>query len=131
MALKLATGVVRAGCLLMRLPQRNLRQIDKIVNGRLAVLVILDGQKVVVAGLVIHPVIGRDHGVRVERGDDVIHDLFLGQAEFGGMDAIHFEADGRIVHVLRHVDLADPRQFANLRGEILRRRCRWYPDRGC
>ncbi len=113
------------------LPQRNLRQIDKVVNGGLAVLVILDRQKIVVAGLMVHPVVGRDHGVRVERGDDVVDDLLLGKAEFGGMDAIDFEADGRIVHVLRNIDLADARQFADLRGQVLPRRCRWYPDRGC
>ena len=110
-AVRLRTAVVRAA------PQRDLRQIDKIMNGGPAVFVVLDGQEVVVAGLVIHPVVRGDHGIGIQRGDDVVHDLLLGKAEFRGMDAIHLEAHGRIIHVLRYVDLADARQFSNLRGQ--------------
>ncbi len=62
----------------------------------------------------VHPVIGRDHGVGIERGDDVVDDFFLREAEFGRVNAIHFEADGGIIHVLRNVDLADAGQIADL-----------------
>ena len=60
-----------------------------------AVLVILDGEEVVVAGLVIHPVVRRDHGVRIQRGDDVVDDFFLRQAEFAGMHAVDIHAQRR------------------------------------
>ena len=90
------------------------------MDGGLAVLVILHGEKVVVAGFVVDPIIGRDHDVGVERGDDVVDDIFLGEAEFAGVNAIDVQAQAGIVHILRDVDLADAGQLADLRGQILR-----------
>ncbi len=111
--------------------QGNLLQIDEVVNGRLAVLVILDRQEIVVTGLMIHPVVGRDHGVRIQRGNDVVDDLLLAQPQFRGVDAIDFQPDRRIVHILRNVNLADSGKLANARRQILRRRYTCGPDRGC
>ena len=115
--------------------QRNLLQIDQVVDRRRAVLVVLHRQEVVVAGLVVHPVIRRDHGVGVQRGDDVVHDLLLAQAQFRGVNPVDVEAQRRIVHVLRNVDFADARQAADalrqhLRGaEGLIADCGWRPAR--
>ena len=110
---QLHDGIESGGLFQIRRAQRNLLQIDQIVDRGLAVFGILDAEEVIVAGFVIDPVVGRDHDVRIQRGDDVVDNLFLGESEFGGMHAVDIHADGRIVHVLRNVDLADAGKFAN------------------
>ena len=94
----------QASCLLHPAPKWNLHQIDGVVDRRRAVLVVLDSQEIVVAGLVVDPVIGSDHGVGIQRRNHVIDDLLLIQPELGGMDAIDVESHRGIVHVLGDVD---------------------------
>src|SRR5579871_899379 len=71
--------------------QRDLFQVHQVPDGRLAVLGILHAQEVVVAGLIIHPVIGSDHGVGIESGDDVIDDVLLREPQLGGVNAVHIQ----------------------------------------
>ena len=37
-------------------------------------------RRLIVAGGIIDPIVGRNHGVRIQGGDDVVDDIFLGQA---------------------------------------------------
>ncbi len=46
--------------------------------------------------------------------------VFLREAQFGGVHAIDIQTHGRIVHVLRNVDLAHARQLSDTAGQILR-----------
>ena len=95
------------GCFRIGRAQRNLLQVDQIVDGGFAMLGVLHAEEVVVAGLIVHPIIGRDHDVGIQRRDHVVDDVFLRKPEFPGMHPIDIHADGRIVHVLRDVNLAD------------------------
>ena len=79
----------------------------------LPVLIILDGQKVIVSGLVIEPVIGRDHEVGIERGHHVLHDVLRSEAQFRGVHAVNIQADRGIIHVLRDIGFANSRDAAN------------------
>ena len=108
------------GCFQIRRAQRDLLQVNQIVDGGFAVLGVLHAQEVVVAGLIIHPIIRRDHDVRIQRGDDVVDDVLLRKPQFPGMHAIDVQADGWIVHVLRNIDLAHAGKLANAARQILR-----------
>ena len=114
-------GVERGGKFQIRRAQRDLLQIDQVVNGRIAVLVVLHAQEIVVAGLIVHPVIRRDHDVGIQRRDHVVDHVFLRKPQFAGVHAIDIHADGRVVHVLRNVDLAHAGKFANAVRQIQRR----------
>ena len=81
---------------------------------------ILHGEVIVVAALAIDPIIGRDHVVGIERGDDVVHYIFLRQPQLARMYAVHVEPQRGVVHVLRNVDLADAMHLAKTSGQILR-----------
>ena len=101
-------------------PKWNLHQIDGVVDRRRPVLVVLDRQEIVVAGFVIDPVIGSDHGVGIQRRNHVIHDLLLVQPQFGGMDTVDVESKRGIIHVLGYVDFAHARQSPDTFGQHLR-----------
>ena len=81
--------------------------------------IILDGQEIIVAALAVDPIVRRDHGVRIERGDHVIDDFFLGQSQFGGMHAVDIQAQAGIVHILRNVDLAHAGQLPDAARQVL------------
>ncbi len=119
--------IERGRLLQIRRAQRNLLQVQQIVDGRFAVLVILHGQKVIVAGFIVHPVIRRDHDVGIQRRDHVIDHVFLRQPQLARMHAVDVHAEGRIVHVLRNIDLADAGQFADARAPDPARCCRLRP----
>jgi len=56
--------------------------------------------------------------------NDVVDDVFLREPKFARMYPVDVQPDGRIVHVLRDIDLADPGERANPPRQILRGRCR-------
>src|SRR5208283_3687612 len=93
-------------------PQRDTGEVDGIVDGRPAVFIVLNREEVIVAGLVIHPVVGRDHGVRVQGGDDVVDDFLGTQSQLRGVNTVHVQPDSRVIHVLRDVYLSDAGQPA-------------------
>ena len=76
-----------------------------------AMLKILDRKVVVVSALAIDPIIWGNHVIGIERGDHIVHHIFLRQAQLTRVYAIHVEAKRRIVHILRNVDLADAVQL--------------------
>ena len=78
----------------------------------------MDGQKVVVAGARIDPVAGRDHLVRGQRGDDIVHHFLLAEAQLAGANPVNLEPQGRVIDILRNVDLAHARQVADLTRQI-------------
>ncbi len=80
---------------------------------------VLHRQEVVVAGLIIHPVVRRDHRVRIQRGDDVVDNVLLRQAQFARVHAIDIQTNRWIVHVLRNIDLAHAWKFSNAACQIL------------
>ena len=51
-----------------------------------------------------------DHGVGIERGDDIVDDFLLGQAKLTSVYAVDVRAEPGIVQVLRNVNLANPWQ---------------------
>ncbi len=106
--------------LLHQAPQGDLLQVGQVVNRRRTVLVVLDRQKVVVARLVIHPVVGRNHSVGVQSGDHVVDDLALIESKLGRMDAVDVQTQRRTVHILGNVDVADARQPPDAARKILR-----------
>src|ERR1035438_8470344 len=89
------------------------------MDGGRSVLVILDRQIVVVARLMIYPVIGRDHVIRIQGGDHVVYDGFGGEAQLAGVYAIDGQAHGGVVHILWNVDLAHAFELADAGGQIL------------
>ena len=99
-----------------KIAQRNLSQVHHVVNGALAVLEVLHGEVVIVAAFAIDPIVGRDHIVGIQRGDDVIDYIFLRQPQFARVYAIHIEPQRGIVHILRNVDLPNAVQFAKSAG---------------
>ncbi len=103
-----------------RVSQGNLPKIDHVVNGGVAMFEELHGEVVVVPGLAIDPIIGGDHVVGIERSDDVIHHIFLCQAQLTGVYAVYIEPQSRVVHVLRNIDLADAVHLAKASGQVLR-----------
>ena len=96
--------------------ERDRRQVRQ--RGDL-VLRILDRQHVVVAGLRIDPVAGRDHAVRGERGDDVVDHFLLIQAELAGAGPVDVQSERWVVQVLRNVGIRDSAYRADLRGKLL------------
>src|SRR6185436_8781590 len=60
----------------------------------------------------------RDHEIRGERGDDVADDLFLRDAELGGLHAVDLEVQGWRVDVLRNEHVVDAGQCADLCREL-------------
>ena len=93
-------------------------QVERISDGGRALFVILDGKKIVIAGFTVDPVIRRDHGIRIQGRDDVVHDILLGQAELSRVYAVHVHAYAGIIHVLRDIDLAGLRSSRRLRGDF-------------
>ena len=81
---------------------------------------VLHGEHVVVAGVGIDPVAGRDDAVGGERGDDVVDDIFGREADERGALAIDVELQAGILEVLRDVDIADAREAAQLLRDVLR-----------
>ena len=63
-----------------RIPQRNLSQVEQVVNGRIPMFEELHSEVVIVPALAIDPIIRSDHVVGIERGDHVVHNIFLCQA---------------------------------------------------
>ena len=59
--------------------QRNLSQVGHIMNGGITMFEILDSEVIVVSAFAIDLVIGRDHVIGIERGDNVIDHVFLRQ----------------------------------------------------
>ncbi len=112
--------IERGGSFHVGRAERNLLQINQVVNGGFAMLGILHAQEVVVAGLIVHPIIGRDHDVGIQGRDDVVDHVFLRKPQLAGVHAIDVHPDGRIVHVLRNVDLADAGKLADAASQVLR-----------
>ena len=108
-------GVEASGISHARAAYRNGAQVVEITDLGFR---ILHGQHVVVAGLGIDPETGRDHGVGSERGDDVADHFLLREAEFGGAGAVDVKLQSRVVDILRHVDVADAGNPANLAGQV-------------
>ena len=54
-------GIERSRLRKIRCAQRNISQIRKIVNGGLAILIILNSQVIIISGLTVNPIIRRDH----------------------------------------------------------------------
>ena len=77
------------------------------MNRGVTMFEVLDGEVVVVSTLAIHPVIGGDHIVRIERGDDIIDYVFLRQPQLTCVHAVYVKPQRWVVHILRDEDLAD------------------------
>ena len=90
------------------------------MNRRMALLEILHRQEIVIASLVIHPIIWGNHGVGVERGNDVVHHFFLRETQLAGVDPVNVQPQAGIIQILRDVDLAHSRQLPDAAAEILR-----------
>src|SRR5208337_1149189 len=67
---------------------------------------ILDGEEVVVASTRVDPVARCDHLVGGQRGDDVVHDFLLVEAQFPCTYPVDLELKGRVIDVLWNVDIA-------------------------
>ena len=102
----------------VRSPQRNRFQVRQAADLPLG---ILHRQHVVVAGLGIDPKAGRDHLVRRQRGNHVVHHFALVQAQFAGSHAVHVELQSRVVDILRDEHVRDPGNGFDLRGKLQRR----------
>ncbi len=101
--------------------QRNIAQIQHIVYGRQPMFVVLDGKVVIVPAFVVDPVIGRDHVIGVQRGDHIIHDVFLRKTQFARVYPVDIQPDAGIVHILRDVDFAHVAQRPDAGSQVLRK----------
>ncbi len=90
------------------------------MNRSLAMLEKLDGEVIVVSALAIDPIVGRDHVIGIERGDDIIDHIFLRKAQLAGMHAIDVEPQGWVIHVLRNIDLANAMDLPKASRQVLR-----------
>ena len=66
----------------------------------------------------IYPITGRNHAVGGQRRNQAVHQFLGGQAQFAGAFAVDVDFQGRIIHVLRHQNIADARQHARLLGDL-------------
>ena len=82
------------------------------------VLGILHGQIVRIAVARIDPEAGRDHLVRSQRGDDVLHHFPLAQAELARAHAVDVQLQSGIIEILRDEDVGHAADFADLAREI-------------
>ena len=80
---------------------------------------VLHGEHVVVAGVGIDPIAGRDDAVGGERGDDVVDHVFRREADERGALAIDVELQAGIFKVLGDVDVADAGEAAKLLRDVL------------
>src|SRR5579863_1924260 len=85
--------------------QRYVSEIERRMDRGRPFFVILNSEEIIISGRLVGPVVGRDHGVRVQGRDYIVDNVLLGQAEFSRMYPVHFHAQGRIVHILRNVYL--------------------------
>ena len=67
---------------------------------------ILYGQKIIIAGFPIYPVIRGNHGVRIEGGDNVIYHNLLSQSQLPGMHPINVQPNSWIIHILWNIGFA-------------------------
>ena len=92
----------------------------QILDGVQLIFRILHGYEIVVAAVRVDPVAGGDHGVRSQRGDQVVDDFLRIQAQFAGPGAIHIHLQRGIIHILRNVDVRNSGNRAELPRQILR-----------
>ena len=71
---------------------------------------VLHGEHVVVAGVGVDPVAGRDDAVRGERSDDVVDHILRREPDERRAFAINVQPQAGILQVLRNVDIADAGQ---------------------
>ena len=76
--LDLYNGIQGCGLLEVGSADRNICEIGKVVNRCAAILEILNREEIVVAALPVDPIVGSNHRIRIERGDNVIDHLLLG-----------------------------------------------------
>src|SRR5580700_181042 len=115
-----AGGAASRSCSIAGIAQWNLSQVGHVVNGGVTVLEVLHREVIVVPALAIDPIVGGDHVVRIERGNDVVDYILLRKSQLTGVHSVYIEPQSRIVHILRNVDLADTMHFANAIGQSLR-----------
>ena len=112
-------GAARHSCAVARIAQGNLSQVGHVVNRSVAMLEVLHREVIIVSALAVDPIVGGDHVVRIERGNDIVDYIFLRESQLAGVHAVYIEPQSGIVHVLRNVDLADAFHFTNAIGQRL------------
>src|SRR5689334_16574107 len=95
--------------------QRNLLEVGDGFDG---IFGILHGQHVGIAALGIDPIIRSNHAVGSERGDDIVHDFLLGEAQEAGFFAVHVEFERRVIDVLRNEHVIHIFELAHGLGEV-------------
>ena len=98
---------------------RTQRHSLQVVDGLHLIFRVLHGDEIIVAIFGVNPVAGRDHDVRSERGDYVVHDFFGAEAELAGALAIDGQLQRRIIHVLRDINVRYARYLLDLARQIL------------